>query len=154
MTTYKCTDGYGETVEIEADSPEEAAEEYVDDGCCGDITSTVWFSIHVTPLDANGDGEWIDVEIDPPEPPCSEGHKHEWKSPYSVVGGLRENPGVYGHGAGTVSTEVCVHCGAYRVIDTWATNPENGVQGLTSTSFRNSDEASLAWVERRQAELA
>ena len=157
MTNYSSTDGYGDAVTIEAETPLAAAQEYVSGGNWDDITRTVWFMICVTVLDADGapvgEGEWLDVSLDPPEPPCAEGHGHEWESPFSVLGGVRENPGVQGHGGGVVITTVCRHCGKYQVVDTWAQD-DSGRQGLTETSYRDADEASLAWIQRLTAQEA
>jgi hypothetical protein len=41
--------------------------------------------------------------------------RHDWRTPHSVVGGLRENPGVWGVGAGVAEHFVCSRCGAYKV---------------------------------------
>ena len=52
------------------------------------------------------------VVIDPDEPKCCGGHlEHDWSDDYDLVGGCESNPGVWGHGAGTKSVRVCVHCG-------------------------------------------
>jgi hypothetical protein len=77
-------------------------------------------------------GEWevrveaIDIELP---------HDHDWQSPHALVGGLKENPGVRGHGGGVVIHEVCVHCGTLRVTDTWAQNPSTGEEGLESVRY-------------------
>lgn len=54
-------------------------------------------------------------------PPADEGdeHGHAWRSPHAVVGGIEENPGVYGHAGGVTIDEVCVRCGLRRLTDTW-----------------------------------
>jgi hypothetical protein len=39
---------------------------------------------------------------------------HRWATPWRLVGGLRENPGVYGHGAGVLERFVCARCGAHK----------------------------------------
>lgn len=91
------------------------------------------------------------IDIDPPEPDCVRGRDdHEWASPHDVLGGVAENPGVWGHGGGVVIREVCRHCGAYRETDTWAQDPGTGQQGLTSVSYEDADEASLAYVLARR----
>jgi hypothetical protein len=43
-------------------------------------------------------------------------HKHDWQAPYSVVGGIRENPGCWSiPGANNLRyDEVCSGCGAWR----------------------------------------
>lgn len=94
------------------------------------------------------DSETHTIEIPPTEPDCC-GGSHDWLTPFSVVGGLKENPGVFGSGGGVIMTEVCRYCGCYEVTDTWAQNPENGEQGLTSVEYREADEASEAWLRRR-----
>ena len=49
--------------------------------------------------------------------------EHDWQSPYSVVGGLKENPGVRGSGHGQICTkEVCACCGLYKTTDNWSAN--------------------------------
>lgn len=146
MTIYNCTDGYAD-IEIEADSAEEGAREYVAGGdwrAEGD--GTTWVTVTVT--DEDGDDSSYTITVDPDEPPCVDGEAHDWQSPLEVVGGIDENPGVWGHGGGVIMTEVCRHCGRYQVIDTWAQNPEGGEQGLTSTVYRDADEESLAWIHQ------
>lgn len=92
----------------------------------------------------------VTIAIDPDEPDCVRGHAHDWRSPYSVLGGLRENPGVHGHGGGVIIREVCQHCAAYRSTDTWAQRGDTGEQGLTSIHYAAADEASEAWAERHR----
>lgn len=156
MTKYLCDDGNAE-IEIEADSAEAAAQEYVDGGDWGDRSETCWISVWVTPLDEEGreiedERERITVTLEAEEPDCDDGEDHDWQRPYEVVGGLQENPGVHGHGAGVIITEVCARCGKYRITDTWAQNPSDGTQGWRSVEYRDADEASLAWVESLSAE--
>lgn len=140
-----CEDGYSET--FEADSLDEAiewAENKLRDGDWGTSPETMWVSAIVE--DEDGDRENVKVAIDPKEPVCPEG-EHDWQSPWDVVGGLEENPGVWGNGGGVVIREVCVHCGRYKRTDTWAQDPETGEQGLTSVSYPEADEASQAWID-------
>lgn len=75
------------------------------------------------------------VEIEPEAPDCDGGAEHDWASPHEIVGGIKENPGVWGHGGGIVSRSVCRRCGCGRKVDTWAQDPTDGQQGLTSTSY-------------------
>lgn len=90
------------------------------------------------------------ITREPDEPGCS-ADAHDWRTPHAVVGGAKENPGCRGHGGGVIQTEVCAHCGAYMVTDTWAQDPQTGEQGLRSIEYRPADEASEAWLERRAA---
>ena len=109
--------------------------------------------VYVTPLNDDGeeiedDAETITVTIDPDEPECEGGEDHDWRSPHSVLGGIKENPGVWGHGGGAIIKEVCACCGRYKITDTWAQNPENGEQGLTSVEYQDADDDSIAWLMR------
>lgn len=68
------------------------------------------------------------------EPECTES-AHDWQAPHEIVGGIEENPGVWGHGGGVIIHEVCVHCGCGRTTDTWAQRHDTGEQGLTEVSY-------------------
>lgn len=148
MTLYLC-DG----IKISAESAQAAAQSYVDGGHVDEdelsSTSTIWLDISVQTIDgadnAVGRCKCIQISVDPSEPDCTEA-EHAWQSPYEVLGGLEDNPGVWGHGGGVIMRECCSHCGAYRITDTWATNPSTGEEGLDSISYEAPDEASLTWA--------
>lgn len=153
MTTYLCTDGNGD-IDITADSPEEAAQQYVDGGDWGSDSKTWWIDVRVTPYAEDGTpdsdaSERHTIQVDPIEPDCT-ADEHDWQSPIRVVGGLHENPGVYGHGGGVVFTEVCAHCGCYRITDTWAQRSDTGEQGLRSLEYREADEESERWAKQQR----
>jgi len=60
--------------------------------------------------------EWKTIEVgeDPPEPECTE-DEHDWERPYEIVGGLKENPGVWSAGGTTMTFHsVCSHCGLHK----------------------------------------
>lgn len=146
-------DGNAE-VEMVSDTLAAAAREYVEDGDWGDDRSeTSWVTIYAWRRWTLGDVEIdeerdsFDVEIEPEEPECDGEHEHDWCSPYAVVGGIRENPGVWGHGGGVIIHEICRHCGCLRTTDTWAQNPETGEQGLRAVSYERlgDHEHSEAW---------
>lgn len=138
MTTYRCTDGpstrtieylvgdqYSGQESIRATDAEAAITAYLDGG---DWTpdeggTTVWYTI--TAIDRDGERAERKVAFDPPEPKCTDGHSHDWASPR-----------VYGHGGGVIIHEVCAHCGLHKYTDTWATDPSDGEQGLTSVEYR------------------
>jgi hypothetical protein len=134
---------------VDASDAAEAASAYVDGGDWPEVESTVWHSITCWRAGLVFDGE--DVEVDrycvtretiaahPDEPACTADDGHEWKSPHSVVGGLKENPGCWGHGGGVKTAEVCLSCGTLRHTDTWATNPCDGTQGHTSIEYEKGD---------------
>ena len=78
----------------------------------------------------------ITVAIYPDIPECiDEREEHDWQQPYSIVGGCDSNPGIWGNAGGIISEEVCMKCGCKKTTDTWAQNPENGEQGLTSIEY-------------------
>lgn len=151
LKSYSCTDGQGAIVEIQAESPRDAAQEYVDGGDWGTIDETTWIDVGVTELDGPGgepayNHERITITLQPEEPECSNGEIHEWESPYEVLGGLKENPGVQGNGGGVICTTVCRHCGCYQIHNTWAQRSDTGEQGLESYKYQDADKASEEWV--------
>lgn len=156
MSKYLCDDGNAE-IEIEAESAREAAQEYVDGGDWGDNPETCWIGVYVQEIDEDGEEvgerECINITLEADIPDCDE-DEHDWRSPYSVLGGLEENPGVWGHGGGVVIKEVCAHCGMYRITDTWAQDISTGEQGLESVEYEDADDASTEWIEslRNEAE--
>ena len=120
-------------------------------------SGTIWVDVYVE----SEHGDRLpdhNVNIAPPEPPCRpldmvsypdtgaaepprsgdvdspEGHR--WRSPHSIVGGIRENPGVYGHGGGVTCAYVCTRCGCGKHTDSGAQNPDTGTQGLSSIAYR------------------
>lgn len=139
MTYYEVrTEGADQS--IEADSLEDAirqAEEWLRDGNWDTDKGTIW--VHGYLIETDQDGEEtvhdVDVTIDPPEPQCDHEDGHDWQSPLEIVGGIRENPGVWGHGGGVTIQEVCVRCGCGKLTDTWAQDPETGRQGLRSVAY-------------------
>lgn len=155
MPTYLCDDGNAE-IEITADSAREAAQEYVDGGSWGHDDETFRVDVYVQEIDEDGDEigdrECITITVEPDEPDCVDGEGHDWQSPYSVLGGLKENPGVQGHGGGVILKKVCAHCGRYKITDTWANH--GGQQGFTSVSYEDADDASASWSFDRKLKIA
>lgn len=158
LSGWIADDGNAEVAYPDADDGAEAAAEYVETGEWGDRARTDWVTVtawrRAWALDE--DGELVTLildcdrhtkEIEPDEPDCEDGQDHDWQTPHEVLGGLEENPGVWGHGSGVVMREVCAHCGRYRETDTWAQNRETGEQGLTSIEYRDADERSREWVD-------
>ncbi len=123
---------------VTASSPEEALEiarSNVDRGNYSESEGTLWIDVRVD-CDETGEDASSTVTLDEREPDCeSDEGAHDWQSPYALLGGLEENPGVWGNGGGVIIKEVCVRCGCQRTTDTWAQNPETGEQGLTSVSY-------------------
>jgi len=107
------------------DDPTEAA------AYCGAGTA---FHVPAVAEDVTG---WrtVMVQFDPDEPGCTSPYGHDWQSPYGLVGGVRENPGVWAHGGGITVDEACARCGAGSHRDTWDTDPANG-ETFESVAYR------------------
>ena len=146
MSTYKLIDGTGSGESKEIEAPDMAtakieAEEWMRE-CEWDTTDgTTWVSVHIIDLSGvpEGENEWdyretLNLTIEPDEPSCT-ASEHDWQSPLEIVGGIKENPGVWGNGGGVVIHAVCIHCGCERVRDTWAQNSETGEQGVESVTY-------------------
>ena len=101
-----------------------------------DGSTTIWVEYHAVNVDDDDDRASRQFVLQPREPECSGGGDHDWQSPIEIVGGVRENPGVWGHGGGVTIDECCVRCGCQRHTDTWATNPTNGTQGHTTVAYK------------------
>lgn len=73
----------------------------------------------------------------PDEPACIDTNtEHDWTSSVKTEGGLKENPGVFGHGGGVIIHDHCRHCGVQRTQDTWAQDPTTGsVLDCTAVSY-------------------
>lgn len=99
----------------------------------GENTKTFWVDTYVIPKE--GDTVLVTTAIQPNEPKCSK-KKHKWEAPYEKVGGLKENPGVFGSGGGIIIKEVCKHCDCRKETNTWAQRSDTGEQGLTSVSYQ------------------
>jgi len=101
---------------IEADSMEEALDEAVDLWQDGDWDSKCLVDLVVSEVDNPDNVSYISVECgEDPEPPACIEDKHEWDNPHDVVGGLKENPGVWSLGGTTlVFKSVCIHCGLIK----------------------------------------
>jgi len=124
---------------------EKAAEEWIRGGDYSGAfedegAETIWVDVEIMIDDPeNPDGWWVleclPIRIDPPEPECPEGAEHDWQNPVEIVGGIKENPGVWGHGGGVTISECCMRCGCKRVTDTWAQRRDTGEQGLESVRY-------------------
>jgi hypothetical protein len=119
-----------------------------------DHTETIFVMVCVqSVLTDEEDSETITV--DPSEPQCEERDEHDWQSPIELVGGVNENPGVHGSGGGAIIHEVCLHCAAKKITDTWAQNPATGQEGFESVSYEDPDddeiEALLSYLRKLEA---
>ena len=143
----------GDTI-IEADSLADAtigAEEWIQGGDWEGLSSYVKATI--TPLDLDTDEEEGNIQVlvgeDPEPPECIEDEDHDWQSPYEILGGCQENPGVWGmEGTQLKITQVCSRCGVYQDYVSEST-PGNYPETPAQTTYREADEYSLAWVEEQ-----
>ena len=162
MATWHADDGNAE-VTYECETGREAAQQYVDDGDWGDRSETCWIEVHTWQEEEDEDGDTVRINertytitLEAEEPDCIDGHEHRWRTPYSLLGGLKENPGVWGHGGGVICNEVCTLCGCKKITDTWAQNPSNGEQGLTSVEYVEgefTDEINARHIQRAKDKL-
>lgn len=126
---------YDSTVATSAKRALKTARANVDRGNYNDAEGTIWIDVRVHCRETDESDSYT-VQSDEDEPDCdSDEGMHSWQSPIELVGGIKENPGVWGHGGGVIITEVCVRCGCKRTTDTWAQRPDTGEQGLTSVSY-------------------
>lgn len=139
---------------IEASSAEEALDIYEESSwidclrreCNGE---TYWLTTTATRENDEDDTADRSIAIDPDEPECS-AEEHDWQRPIEIVGGLAENPGVFGHGGGVRILEICANCGIKKRTDTWAQRPDTGEQGLTSIRYEEADEVTIEWLDRNK----
>lgn len=138
---------------IEADSMEEAVETAEENWQGGSWDTKGIVDVRVAALDDGGEetGEcsWVEVECgdDPEEPDCPDSDGHDWQAVFEVVGGLRENPGVFNAGGTTtVTRECCAHCGRYRRATNYGSQRDPGL--VDTVNYFDADESSLAWVEK------
>lgn len=155
---YTLRDGNGDEKEITATSLSDAREQAADWARGGDWNldegdETIWVKVYITDKDGD-DIDSVRVAIDPIAPKCSDGGRdsHNWQSPVEIVGGIKENPGVCGHGGGVTITDVCMACGAKRVRDTWAQDRSTGEQGLDSVRYEARAYASEVRAMREESD--
>jgi hypothetical protein len=137
MARYSLRDetGYEFSV-VEAESGEAALDATDDPDAVsyGVDESTIWVRYRAVNCDDDDDTSTRTYRIDPPAPKCC-ARSHCFQTPHEIVGGLKENPGVWGHGGGVIIREVCMHCGCERTTDTWAHDRSTGEQGLESIAY-------------------
>jgi hypothetical protein len=96
------------------------------------------------------DAEGGFVLLHPDAPPCIDGKDHDWRAPYSIVGGAAENPGVFSiGGVGLSFRTVCAHCGAYQTKRT----PTQGMESEndhTTVAYEEADATSIAWSRQKR----
>lgn len=144
--------GYEEEYSQDEYSAEGAATAYVAGAYeASPEEGTMWATVYVWSREYDAHDEIIaddrdeserhTVAVEPCEPECTHEDSHEWSDAHELVGGCKENPGVWAHGGGVVIHEVCTRCGMRRITDTWAQDPETGRQGLRAVRYESTEAA-------------
>jgi len=141
---------YGSVLAATAEEALEEARSNVDRSYYEGAIGTIWIDVSVRCV-LTGEKASDTVQLDEDEPDCSHDDGHEWGAPHSIVGGIKENPGCWGHGGGVVCHEVCLRCGCGRKTDTWAQRPDTGEQGFTVVTHEEGEYAEQ--VAERHAKL-
>ncbi len=150
MKRYRISnEGVSEVIEAEDNSAAESiATDWIKDGSWdGKFMADVTIQEIDKQGDDTGDSWGISVEVgeDPEPPDCREDYDHEWVSPVEVVGGMKENPGVWSTGGTTfVTKQVCRHCGVYRKRTDYGSQRNPGQ--CDTVEYIDPDEASLEYV--------
>lgn len=130
-------------VDFKCDSVEEAlekAKEWAVEGDWDSDLETFWVELDLIAYDENYNIVQVITEqipLHPEDPFCMEDEAgvHEWTDDHSIVGGIEENPGVWGNGGGVFIQRACKKCGMLFEENTWATNPNTGEQGLYARKY-------------------
>lgn len=151
MYTYREESGYTENLQAAAlEDARREARALLAEGDWGQsgLKKTTYVEARIFDTDGQR-AATVQVRLDPPEPECESEDGHDWQTPHEVVGGVEENPGVWGKGGGIIATEVCSHCGRYRVTDTW--DQSQGPEPAETVRYAEADDDSEAWVRRINA---
>lgn len=148
---YFITDGHA-SENIEATSMDEAEEWAIEKWQDGSWDSKILIQLDIEEFGFGEeviDHRTIEIECgeDPEAPDCEDGHEHDWCSPYEVVGGMSENPGVFSKGGTTmVFVEVCSHCGCKKIETHYGAqrNPHQCDQ----IEYDTEDENAIEWANK------
>ena len=139
---------------IEAESMIAAKEQAEENWQNGDWDGKCLVTVRVAELDEEeeetGEVEYIEVECgdDPAEPECTDEDGHDWQADVEVVGGIKDNPGVWIKGGTTmVCKTCCCKCGQYK-RETHHGSQRNPGQ-VDQVEYLPADEASLTWIAER-----
>lgn len=157
MKRYEIREDSGASKIITASSLDEALEIACDWVAGGEYDERVMVSVYVDEIDENGDvvpGEHASDEVavgpfpKPESTECGDGDEdHDWVRPLDVVGGCRENPGVFSDGGTSMKFySICSKCGIYK-IERHSGSQRNPGALDESIEYRQADDSSLSWVE-------
>lgn len=140
----------GNTESIDAYTMEEAIEQAIEIWQDGSWDGKCLIEVRVVQYgwgDEIEDADYVEVECgeDPTPPDCDDNKEHDWCSPYEVVGGLKENPGVWSKGGTTfVFKKVCSRCGCVKIETNYGAqrNPSQ----CDTVEYDTQDLSALVWV--------
>jgi hypothetical protein len=160
MARYEIREDSGASEIIEAENMAEALETAREWASGGDYTDRCMVRVYVDELDEDGNetGESESAEVmagpEPkPEPTdCGdEDEDHDWQSPHELLGGCRENPGVWSLTGTAMSFDyVCGRCGIYKSVRT-AGFQRNPGELAEKIEYREADGRSKEWLAERCA---
>lgn len=150
---YRISDG-GASEIIEADNLEAAVKAAKEWASEGSYDERVMVDVSIQGIDDDGDYtdeyELVEVEAgpEPEEPECADGEEHEWESPYKIVGGFKENPGVWSLGGTTMSfRSVCCYCGAHKHETSYGSQRNPGQ--CDQVTYDEADDETKDWLKHR-----
>lgn len=151
MRNYRISDeGYSEV--IEAVDIEDAKAKARASWQAGSWDEQCVCSVHIAEIDDDGKdlGPNTSIDVicgDEPEPPdCCHEDGHDWQTPVEIVGGIKENPGVWSLGGTTMRYRaVCSHCGMYRVETCYGVQRNPGQPD--KIEYLDADEASTEYAD-------
>jgi len=143
---YKISEDSGASEVIDADNLEEAVEAAKEWASEGEYTERVMVSVYVRGLDEDGEhtDEYEDAEVEagpePKEPECLDSEEHDWQAPHNIVGGVKENPGVWSKGGTTLTFHrVCSRCGTHRHENSYGSQRNPGQIDTVSYEAANEE---------------
>ena len=157
---YRISEDSGASKIIEADSLDDVLDMAQDWSADGVYDERVMVSVQAVELDDDGDptgptahGEVAAGPEPKPEPSeCgADDDDHDWQSPIELVGGCRENPGVFSTGTRFDFYAVCARCGMRK--HSWDQGSQRNPGDLSEgVEYEPADEASLAYAAAHEDE--
>jgi hypothetical protein len=131
MPMFTCADESGHCETFEMETAQQAAEFYVHTGSWPDDEKPIsrTRAHQITVKDEDEETTQHRVIVHPNQPPCIKDGEgipsvdedgHRFRSPLAIVGGIKDNPGVWYAEGGIRTSEVCMRCGCGKTINTWA----------------------------------
>jgi hypothetical protein len=112
-----------------------------------ETNETVFVELSVS-CSKTGESGSTSIAFHPAEPTCLSGRRHSWTvrdetDPFDQTpGGMMETR------EGVLVTEVCCHCGCYKVTDAFEKRADHLHARATTLSYRSANTLSLSWIAR------